>query len=327
VVKTALALVAALALSLACGKDRGPGPSTVSAPAPPAAVAFTVVSGETQAAVPGARVVVNGIEHVADSQGRVTTPAGLAPTTLVDIVAPGYFDRQTQLSRRGSAAQFTLWPRESATGLSEHFTSEVVYTSSAVADPVPGAAMLTRWATAVTQVHVRYLGPADDAAFLAFSERALAVQSAAVDDLTQASDGRVAYRPPAPSGAPVQGTGRIDMRIYPDFPTCRSSGDIWGVASLSEGEIVSATVTYCHQRAAESLGLSVHELGHTFGLRHSSDASDVMRAFGRRTERLSDRERQVMRLMLQRPGGNRFPDNDRSARASARRDAQTACRP
>jgi hypothetical protein len=84
-------------------------------------------------------------------------------------------------------------------------------------------------------------------------------------------------------------------------------------------------VTYCRADAPRELGLSVHELGHTFGLRHSSTATDVMRAFGRRTQRLSERERLVMALMLQRPAGNRFPDNDRLARASGAGEEAIAC--
>jgi hypothetical protein len=322
-------LVLAALLASACGGDTGSGPSAVSSPTTLGPVSVGVVSGETEAPVAGARVVVAGAEYVTNVQGQVTVPGGADASALVDLVATGFFDRQTQLSRRDGAGRFTVWPRQSPTGLSEAFTSEVVYTTAAMGVPVvPGAAVLTRWAASVTGVDVVYLGPGDSPAYLAFSARALDTQRAALDELTNGSNGRVVYRPPRPtSGQAAPGGGRVELRILPEHEACLSSRDIWGVASVAEGEIVFATVTYCHLRAAEDLGLSVHELGHTFGLRHSSDASDVMRAFGRRVDHLSSRERLVMLLMLQRPGGNRFPDNDRSARTASTAAREVGCRP
>ena len=115
------------------------------------------------------------------------------------------------------------------------------------------------------------------------------------------------------------------LRIHPSFAPCLASPANWGVAELSEGAFTSATITYCREEAARELGLSVHEFGHTVGLRHSSRSSDVMAPFARRTDRLSARERLVTLLMLQRPSGNRFPDNDRAAQASARAPRVLGC--
>jgi hypothetical protein len=182
--KTASMLAAAF-LAYGCGGDRGQSPNAVAPPPSPASPAFlTVVSGETHAPVTAARVVVAGAELVSDGQGRVGLPGGISPTALVDVVVPGFFDRQTQISRAGTAGDLTLWPRESPTGLTEQFTSEVVYTTfwtGVVA--VPGAEPLTRWAPSLSQVRVVHLGPADDSSYLEFSARALDVQRAAVDEM------------------------------------------------------------------------------------------------------------------------------------------------
>ena len=77
--------------------------------------------------------------------------------------------------------------------------------------------------------------------------------------------------------------------------------------------IVGATTVYKRLGAASSLGVVMHELAHAFGLSHSLDSSrDVMGPGPDDKVDYSDREKLVMRLMLQRPPGNQFPDNDRS---------------
>jgi hypothetical protein len=63
---------------------------------------------------------------------------------------------------------------------------------------------------------------------------------------------------------------------------------------------------------------TAHELGHMFGLQHSSGPDDIMsteRNRRRGTRRFSARESLAMNLMLQRPPGNESPDSDRSAPA------------
>jgi hypothetical protein len=60
-------------------------------------------------------------------------------------------------------------------------------------------------------------------------------------------------------------------------------------------------------------------MGHTFGLCHSPDKTELMYAYqnGHGGVDFSARESLAMRLMLQRPAGNVFPDDDRAATAAA----------
>lgn len=84
------------------------------------------------------------------------------------------------------------------------------------------------------------------------------------------------------------------------------------------GEIARAVIVYCDYKVARTPTVS-HELGHTFGLFHSPDKGELMYAYynGHGGVDFSARESLEMRLMLQRPAGNVFPDDDRAAAAAA----------
>jgi len=74
-------------------------------------------------------------------------------------------------------------------------------------------------------------------------------------------------------------------------------------------------------------GTVTHETGHSFGLGHSPDSGEVMHAFklSRQAENFGARESLVMRLMLQRHGGNRFPDNDRGVSSASSGEVTIVC--
>ena len=63
----------------------------------PSGLVLRVVSGETGLPVAGARVIVNRREYTTDGQGQITLAETFRLAPPLDIVAPGFLDRQTWL--------------------------------------------------------------------------------------------------------------------------------------------------------------------------------------------------------------------------------------
>lgn len=68
-----------------------------------------------------------------------------------------------------------------------------------------------------------------------------------------------------------------------------------------------------------------HELGHTTGLNHSPDSRDLMYRFITGIERFSRAESLSLGMLFERPGGNRFQDNDRDVAAASSGRRTTVC--
>ena len=70
-----------------------------------------------------------------------------------------------------------------------------------------------------------------------------------------------------------------------------------------------------------------HELAHTVGLQHSPDPRELMAAVSTPSSRRDFGPLEVlsMSLLLERRGGNRFPDNDRDVPASGRGRLTIVC--
>jgi len=284
-----------------------------------AGTVLTMVSGETGAPVSGVTVTIGSQALTSNAAGQVRLTALAALGTTIDVLHPDYLDRLSTV-RTGTGQRFALWPKTTQSGLNEHYTATLVYTSASDPPGPTGEASLQRLPRGTATVVVV---PSPD---LLGDGGAMDAHAQAVATLTEATGATVSYvlapsRPP--SGVVV--TTRAD----PQDSRCTDSATLRGYTrGTYQGlELVSAEVVFCSLGVARSPTVG-HELGHTFGLRHSPDDRDLMyfQFSNRRATTLGPREALLMRLMLDRPPGNRFPDNDRSATATgARSERLTLC--
>ncbi len=317
----------ALALSLAClagcGGSSPTAPVPTATPDPTALVAGTtlsVVSGENGQSVGGAKVVIAGRSYAADAGGQVTLGERAPFGSLVDVTASGFLDRQSLIRRSGST-RFVLWPRRTASGIDENYTMVLVYTSGGVESPSPGTSPLRRLRLGTTQVS---LVPSPE---IQQDGQAREAHEAAVATLNAAVAGRVVYAV-APS-RPQTGIA-FDTRVDPKEGLCASDSRVLAFTSLTlqSSEIVGGELVFCGLSSARTSTVT-HELGHTFGLQHSPDERDLMSAVyqpGFSRTAFSASETLTMSLMMERRGGNRFPDNDRDLPATATSTLTIVCR-
>ena len=310
--RRARASVAATALVLfaSCGGGSRTGPTSVTVP--PAGLAsgtvLTLVSGETGAAVAGATVTIGAQTLTSDGAGEVRLTA-LAPLgAAIDIVHPAYLDRLSTV-RTDAGQRFALWPKSTGAGLSEHYTATLVYTSTTDPPGPTGDASLSRLPRGASMVVVV---PSDE---LLADGPSMDAHTRAVAALGEATGGAVGYvlAPTRPATGIV-----VTTRFDASDALCLEGGVRAFMRGTYQGrELRGGEVVYCSMNAART-GTVTHELGHTFGLRHAPEARDVMSSqFSQaRATTFGPRESLVMRLMLDRPAGNRYPDNDRSASGS-----------
>jgi hypothetical protein len=304
-----LIAVPALLLLASCGGDGGTTPSgTGTSSRLTTGTALTVVSGETGGPVVGATVSVGSQVLTSDGSGEVRLTAAAPVGTPIDIVHPAYLDRATTV-RSGANQRFALWPKTTSQGLSERYTATIVYTSADDPAGSTGDSALTRLPRGSGTVAVV---PAPD---LLSDGAAMDAHSRGVAAVTEATGGAVAYTVTAsrPSSGVV-----VTTRVDPSDSRCVEGGIRAYTRSTYQGqELQSAQIIFCSFGVSRTATIA-HELGHTFGLRHSPDGRDLMyfQFAQARATTFGPRESLVMRLMLDRPAGNRYPDNDRTASGS-----------
>jgi hypothetical protein len=273
---------------------------------------LTFVSGESLLPVESARVTIDGRAYVTNGAGVVAVDR-VASSISVD--AAGFFERRA-LAR---SDHYSLWPRTSPIGIDEEYTARLVYNcvSSACAD---GGEALGRVPQGLVTLQLSRELLVDRAAFAAIGE--------AADLWTAATRGEVAFRL-----GPVAAPGVVvEMDVDPSDPAILSRGAAGVTRRQYSGASISrARITLRSVELARRLPLSVHELGHAFGLSHSPRVGDVMWNGPELYDAadLSEREKLAVALMLQRTSGNRYPDTEDGIgtlrRSSTRRGSVVAC--
>lgn len=312
------AAVCLLMTMVGCGGGGSPtpaSPSIVATPTPAPPLVLSVIAGDTDRAMPGVQVIVAGVSYTTDAAGQVRpTSAPLGAT--IDIIAPGYLDRQTQV-RTGSEglSRFTLWPRQPLSRFDEDYTKMLVYTSSSIgSEGAPRA--LARLGVGATQVRV--VLPAS----MASDPAASFYHQLGADHMNTAAGGRFRY---TIGTSAVAGSLNVQVSVAGGPPCSSAIAAYANAGTNSAGEITSASITYCETRFSRDGRIVLHELGHTIGLRHSPVRGDIMGPPAN-IDLFTDRELLVMRLMYQRPAGNTFPDNDRATSGvSSPREERILC--
>lgn len=279
---------------------------------------LTAVSGENGQPVGGARFVVAGRIYDADASGHVTLAEAAPVGGLVDVLKDGFLDRQS-LVRSDRNPRLLLWPSTTAYGLTESYTAMLVYTAGTATPGANGGSPLRRLRQGTTQAFVS-VSPE-----IAQDDRANSTHQSAVDMLNAAMGGRVVYSlAPTPPASGVVFDTRVDVADS----ICTSGQRVLAYTSVSlqAGEIVGGRIVYCGIDVARTSTVA-HELGHTTGLQHSLDPADLMAAFktDRQRDQFDPREILTMNLLLERRGGNRFPDNDRDVAPAARETLTIVC--
>jgi hypothetical protein len=289
---------------------RGPGGA---APALVGPGVLTFVSGESQLPVQSARVTIDGRSYVTDGAGIVAVDR---ISTAISVDATGFLERRA-LARTD---HYSLWPRTSLTGIDEEYTARLVY-NCASAGCVDGGESLGRVPQGLVTLQLSRDLLADRAAYAAIDE--------AAQLWTAATRGEVVFRVGA---AFASGVVIVDMDVDPSDPAILARGAA-GVTrrQYTGSSIARARITLRSVELARRLPLSIHELGHAFGLAHSPRVGDVMWNGPELYDAtdLSEREKLSVALMLQRASGNRYPDTEDGLgglrSASPRRGSIVAC--
>jgi hypothetical protein len=273
-----------------------------------AGTALTFVSAETSTPASGVTVTIGENHYRTDGAGEVRLNAPLGLPASVEVVSDQYLLRETVIGAH-DGLRFSLWPRQSPTGLDEERTRQLVYTDASGGEP--GALRLHRVNPPAGRVSV-VLSSA-----LAADPEAVRAHQEAAETLSRATGGAVTFVVEATATSPVSVYTSIDM----NDPAMRNHAAL-AYRHLDGSLIVGGRVVFISSEVSHMAAVVAHELGHTFGLEHSPSPQDLMYPIVSGPKDFSLGERLAMELMLQRRPGNRFPDNDRDG-ASAQTGKRT----
>jgi hypothetical protein len=240
--------------------------------------------------------------YVSDGGGRVVLrkPIASAADAALSARHGAYLERTTSLRDRAETS-FSLWPSASPTGIDSAYTQKLVYSDDG---PARGTLLLRRLPAGTTRVSV-VPGPEIEE-----DPEAMRVHRLAVERMAAGTEGRVVYSLDATPTASVL----VRTVIRPDDPCAAANG---ACAYVSGDQVAGAEIVFRTLRWAQNDMIVLHELGHTYGLRHSLRIEDVMGGDGRHRVAFSPAEVVTMRLVWQRRAGNRWPDDDRGVTATS----------